>query len=177
MFILFSDNETRSPLCQSIASWEAITAGLRTSRGRLEEPGGHRTLVQWWLWDTRTCDTRHTWHVASWHVASCLSSASPSWCWWTPSRGARTGRTCWRSSRRSSARWALGTASHLYTAYAALVDKAWWGLTRQLSIKLLVSRKFNENCKISRFLPFFENTFLLYKESPTESHLPIVPSI
>ena len=37
-----------------------------------------------------------------------------------------------------------------------------WGLTRQLSIKVLVSKKFNENCKISRFLPFFENTFLLY---------------
>ena len=36
-----------------------------------------------------------------------------------------------------------------------------WGLTRQLSIKLLVSRKLNENCKISRVLPFFENTFLL----------------
>ena len=51
--------------------------------------------------------------------------------------------------------------------YTSLVDKAWWGLMpRQQSIKLLVSRKFNENCKISRFLPFFEIHFYFIRKVP-----------
>ena len=176
MFILFSDNETRSPPCQSIASWEPIT---------VRPPRGHWTLVQWWLWDTRACDTRDTWR------RDVVTRDTRRHVWvqrHLPGAGQLQVRGPGRAAPAGEVHRDLPRGEQLHTyrylggpLYTSLVDKAWWGwgLPRQQSIKLLVSRKFNENCKISRFLPFFENTFLLYKESPTEteSHLPILPSL
>ena len=115
----------------------------------------------------------YTWHVTSWHVTR--DTRRHVWVQrHLPGAGQLQVRGPGRAAPAGEVHRDLPRGEQLHTyrylggpLYTSLVDKAWWGLMpRQQSIKLLVSRKFNENCKISRFLPFFEIHFYFIRKVP-----------